>query len=67
VIDVSAEKERLGKEIGKIEVEIATVRKKLANAGFLERAPAAIVEEHRQRERDFLVKLEQLRERASGI
>jgi valyl-tRNA synthetase len=67
VIDVSAEKERLRKEIGKIEAEIATVRKKLANAGFLERAPAAIVEEHRQRERDFLVKLEQLRERASGI
>lgn len=67
VVDVSAEKERLQKEIGKIEAEIATVRKKLGNASFVERAPAAVVEEHRQRERDFLVKLEQLRERAIGI
>jgi valyl-tRNA synthetase len=67
VIDLSAEKERLEKEIGKIEAEIATVRKKLANASFVERAPVAVVEEHRQRERDFLIKVAQLRERASGI
>jgi len=67
VIDISAEKERLQKEIGKIEAEIAAVRKKLLNPSFVERAPAAIVEEHRQREQDFLVKLNQLRERASGI
>ncbi len=67
VVDVSAEKERLQKEIAKIESEIATVRKKLSNASFVERAPASVVEEHRQRERDFLIKLEQLRERASGI
>jgi valyl-tRNA synthetase len=67
VIDVSAEKERLQKEIGKLEAEIATVRKKLSNPSFVERAPAAVVAEHRQREQDFLLKLHQLRERASGI
>jgi valyl-tRNA synthetase len=67
VIDLAAEKERLQKEIGKIEVEIATVRNKLGNASFVERAPAAVVEEHRQRERDFLSKVAQLRERISGI
>jgi valyl-tRNA synthetase len=66
-IDVSAEKDRLQREIGKIEAEIGAVRKKLSNASFVERAPAAVVEEHRQRERDFVARLEQLRERASGI
>jgi valyl-tRNA synthetase len=67
VIDLAAERERLQKEISKLEAEIATVRKKLANASFVERAPVAVVEEHRQRERDFLIKVEQLRERASGL
>ncbi|HZC59679.1 MAG TPA: class I tRNA ligase family protein, partial [Chthoniobacterales bacterium] len=66
-IDVSAEKDRLQREIGKIEAEIGAVRKKLSNASFVERAPVAVVEEHRQRERDFVAQLEQLRERISGI
>jgi valyl-tRNA synthetase len=61
LIDASAERDRLGKEIGKIEVELATVRKKLANENFVQRAPAAVVEEHRQRETDFLKTLEQLK------
>ena len=66
-VDLSAEKERLAKEIGKLETELETVRKKLSNESFVARAPAAIVAEHRQRELDFLRKLEQLRERAAGL
>ena len=66
-MDLSAEKERLAKEIAKLEVEIETVRKKLGNESFVARAPAAIVTEHRQREKDFLLKLEQLRERVAGL
>jgi valyl-tRNA synthetase len=66
-VDFSAEKERLAKEIGKLEAELETVRKKLSNESFVARAPAAIVAEHRQRELDFLRKLEQLRERATGL
>ena len=65
-VDLSAEKERLAKEIGKLETELETVRKKLSNESFVARAPAAIVAEHRQREVDFLRKLEQLRERVAG-
>jgi len=67
VVDVQAEKERLAKEIGKLESELETVRKKLANANFVDRAPAAVVEEHRQRERDFNSRLDQLRERTAGL
>jgi len=61
LIDVSAERERLGKEISKVEGDLVTVRKKLANDNFLQRAPAKVVEEHRQREADFLKTLDQLK------
>jgi valyl-tRNA synthetase len=66
-VDLSAEKERLTKEIAKIETELETVRMKLGNENFIARAPAAIVEEHRKREKDFLKKLKQLREHVAGL
>ena len=62
VTDKSAERDRLEKEIARIEAELRTVRAKLGNASFVDRAPAAVVEEHRQRERNFgeqLTKLQQ--------
>ncbi len=67
LVDLQAEKERLAKEIAKLESELETVRKKLANPNFVDRAPVAVVEEHRQRERDFNDRLEQLRERVTGL
>ena len=60
LIDLEAERQRLGKEIAKIEAELVTVRKKLANDNFVANAPAAVVAEHRQRESDFAERLEQL-------
>jgi valyl-tRNA synthetase len=67
IVDLAAEKERLTKEISKLEAELETVRKKLGNESFVARAPVAIVAEHRQREQDFLNKLGQLRERVTGL
>jgi valyl-tRNA synthetase len=61
LVDLDAERERLGKEIAKVEAELATVRKKLANKNFVTNAPAAVVAEHRQRETDFAEQLAQLR------
>ncbi|MBV8141722.1 MAG: class I tRNA ligase family protein, partial [Verrucomicrobia bacterium] len=66
-IDLSAEKERLRKEIAKLELEIAAVQKKLGNESFVARAPAVIVTKHRQREKDFMKRLDQLRERMAGL
>ncbi len=60
VIDLEAEEQRLDKEIAKTEAELVTVRKKLANENFVANAPASVVEEHRQREKDFAERLEQL-------
>jgi valyl-tRNA synthetase len=60
LIDLEAERQRLGKEIGKVESELATVRKKLANENFVANAPAAVVAEHRKREKDFTEQHEKL-------
>src|SRR6476660_9316248 len=47
--DQARERERLDKEIARIAEEARTVEAKLQNNAFVERAPAAVVEEHRQR------------------
>jgi len=58
LIDVEAEKARLSKELEKMAKEVEKVEKKLANKGFVDRAPAEVVEEHRQRLADWQHKLE---------
>lgn len=62
LIDLEAERGRLGKEIAKVEAELVTVRKKLANENFAANAPTGVVAEHRQREKDFAVRLAQLQQ-----
>jgi len=60
LVDTAAELDRLKKEIAKVENELATVRRKLGNQSFVANAPAAVVQEHRQRETDWAEKLAQL-------
>ena len=48
-VDVAAEKTRIGKEIAKLEAEIQKANVKLANEKFVSRAPAAVIEQERQR------------------
>jgi valyl-tRNA synthetase len=60
IIDDAAEKERLSKEIAKAELELATVKKKLANENFVKNAPEAVITEHRQREQTWAERLAQL-------
>jgi len=45
VIDLDQERQRLQKELSKVETDIAKIEKKLGNPQFLERAPADVVEE----------------------
>jgi len=60
-IDVAAERERLKKEIEKLEKQIAIAQGKLSNEGFVARAPTAVVEQEKQRVAEFGATLEQLR------
>jgi valyl-tRNA synthetase len=48
-VDVEAERIRLGKEIERLQAEIAKANGKLANSSFVERAPAAVVEQEKSR------------------
>ena len=65
--DKAAEAQRLDKEIARIEGELRTVGAKLSNASFVERAPAAVVEEHRKRKADFTEQLSQLRQARAAM
>jgi valyl-tRNA synthetase len=49
LIDMSAEKARLAKELKRIEIEIAKCQGKLASETFVANAPVAVVEQERQR------------------
>ena len=49
LIDKNAEIERLSKDISKLEINIGKTRAKLANPGFTDKAPAAVVEKEQQR------------------
>jgi valyl-tRNA synthetase len=48
-IDIEAERARLDKEITRIETEVTRASAKLGNASFVERAPAAVVAQERER------------------
>ncbi len=52
-IDIEAEQARLSKEITRLDGEIAKATAKLGNESFVARAPAAVVEQERQRIADF--------------
>ena len=60
LIDFDKERARLTAEIEKVDAEIARAEGKLANKGFTDKAPAALVEKERE-------KLEKYRELRKGL
>jgi valyl-tRNA synthetase len=67
LIDKQAELARLEKEMGKLQVNIDKGNAKLSNAGFTDKAPAAVVEKERSRVDEMSKSLAQLQEQAEKI
>ncbi|MDZ7718721.1 MAG: class I tRNA ligase family protein [Balneolaceae bacterium] len=61
LIDLEKERERIQKEINRLEGFLKSVEKKLANEQFVENAPDAVVEKERQKKADTHSNLEKLR------
>ena len=60
-VDPAQERERLAKEIARLEGELSRARAKLANKGFIERAPAEVVTLEKERMESFSATLAKLR------
>jgi len=60
VIDLGAEKSRLGKDIVKLDSEIAVIDKKLGNEQFVSKAPEEVIEEQRSRRAEAVFRRDQI-------
>jgi valyl-tRNA synthetase len=49
LVDLGKEKERLVRELAKVDKDLATLTKKLGNADFIARAPAEVVAKDKER------------------
>ena len=66
-VDPAAERERLAKERTRLEGEVAKANAKLANTSFVERAPAQVVEQERQRLAAFEATLAKVKEQLDKL
>lgn len=70
VVDFAAEKERLNKELEALNKNLEGYARKLGNPSFVERAPAAVVEEEKRRQAEALenkAKVEEALERIANF
>ena len=66
-VDLAAERERLSKEISRLENEIVKANGKLSNTGFIERAPANVVAQERERLSGFAGTLEKVKMQLASL
>jgi len=67
LIDVDAERKRLGKQMGKVQADLDRARAKLDNPNFVSNAPADVVTQEKQRAADFERQIAQLGEQLEKL
>ena len=67
IVDFSAERERLNKELANLNKNIEGYARKLSNASFVERAPAQVVEEEKRRQSEALASKAKIEEALARI
>ncbi|MGG6313522.1 valine--tRNA ligase [Paenibacillus macerans] len=67
LIDIGQEIERLSKELDNLNKEVERVEKKLANEGFVAKAPAKVIEEERAKMADYAEKRDKVLARIAEL
>ncbi|WP_368901242.1 class I tRNA ligase family protein, partial [Oceanobacillus oncorhynchi] len=67
LIDFDKEIARLENELAKWNKEVERVQKKLSNQGFISKAPESLVEEEKQKEKDYLDKQAKVKARLAEL
>ena len=67
IIDLAKERERLKKEIAKLDADIAGVDKKLSNESFVAKAPPEVIEENRERRETAVAAQKRLKDALARI
>ncbi|HVL36999.1 MAG TPA: valine--tRNA ligase [Burkholderiales bacterium] len=66
-VDPAAERQRIAREVARLEAQLARAETKLANPSFVERAPPKVVEQERARVGDFQAALAKLRDQLGRL
>ena len=67
MIDVAAERKRLGKQMDKVQADLSRARTKLDNPNFVNNAPADVVTQEKQRAAEFERQVAQLSEQLEKL
>jgi valyl-tRNA synthetase len=67
MVDVAAERERIGKEIEQVDMEIARLEVRLSDKAFLSKAPEAVIKKERGRLAERQDRAERLRQELARL
>ncbi len=67
VIDIQEERDRLSRELEKINADVATLNKRLSNRDFINRAPKDVVEKDREKYQSLTVIAEKIQQNLSRL
>jgi valyl-tRNA synthetase len=66
-VDVAAERERLNKELKKLEGQLANTKRQLGNQQFLSKAPANVVEGLRQQKTEVKLLIDKMQKSLDSL